>query len=347
MPLTRIQLENFTAFRELDIELGPGIHAILGANGTGKTHLLKLGYAAVSIENLANAQDQSHAVNRFDRLFLGGKTDWPAPVVHRYGDHEGRKPKAIANIFAESYKLGISVTLREGLTPPMVSTTSTGTTPLEGTFIPAKEMLVNAPGFRSLYEAREVHFDATYVEIIDRAFRPPLRQIDPPRQQLLDRLEEVMGGAVDQRGETFFLEAPYGALPFDLVGEGLHKIALLWLLIKNGTIGREGTVLFWDEPEANLNPGLMRVVVEVLLGLQRLGTQILVATHDYALLKELDLQSDADDPVRFHVLYRDEAGDVRHSAENEIALLEENPISAAYGDLLNRDLRRALERNEA
>ena len=47
----------------------------------------------------------------------------------------------------------------------------------------------------------------------------------------------------------------------------------LWLLIQNGTL-TEGSVLFWDEPETNLNPKLFGPVVEILLELQRQGVQI-------------------------------------------------------------------------
>ncbi len=44
--LTRVRLERFTAFKRLDIPLNAGINVLIGANGTGKSHLLKVGYAA-------------------------------------------------------------------------------------------------------------------------------------------------------------------------------------------------------------------------------------------------------------------------------------------------------------
>ena len=46
MAITRLQLENFTAFESLDMELSPGINVLVGANGTGKTHIMKVCYAA-------------------------------------------------------------------------------------------------------------------------------------------------------------------------------------------------------------------------------------------------------------------------------------------------------------
>ena len=47
--LTRIHLENFTVFKDIEIELSPGINIFIGENGTGKTHLLKVMYAGASV----------------------------------------------------------------------------------------------------------------------------------------------------------------------------------------------------------------------------------------------------------------------------------------------------------
>ena len=49
MTITRVKLENFTVFENLDLEPSPGINALVGANGTGKTHLMKVCYAACYI----------------------------------------------------------------------------------------------------------------------------------------------------------------------------------------------------------------------------------------------------------------------------------------------------------
>ena len=46
MAITRVKLENFTVFESLDLEPSPGINVLVGANGTGKTHLMKVCYAA-------------------------------------------------------------------------------------------------------------------------------------------------------------------------------------------------------------------------------------------------------------------------------------------------------------
>ncbi|MFR5761581.1 MAG: AAA family ATPase [Oscillospiraceae bacterium] len=46
MPLTKIELNNITVFHELSVEFNNGINVFLGENGVGKTHIMKLLYAA-------------------------------------------------------------------------------------------------------------------------------------------------------------------------------------------------------------------------------------------------------------------------------------------------------------
>ena len=65
MTLTRVRLKNFTAFDELDLELSPGINVLVGANGTGKTHLMKVCYAACEISRT----DESVS-NKLIKVFL-------------------------------------------------------------------------------------------------------------------------------------------------------------------------------------------------------------------------------------------------------------------------------------
>ena len=52
MPVTKIKLQNFTAFKDLEVEFSPGINALVGANGTGKTHLMKACYAACDTQQI-------------------------------------------------------------------------------------------------------------------------------------------------------------------------------------------------------------------------------------------------------------------------------------------------------
>ena len=143
------------------------------------------------------------------------------------------------------------------------------------------------------------------------------------------------------RGRVLLPQEQRGKLEFTLLAEGLRKVALLWLLIQNGTLV-DGSVLFWDEPEANLNPGMLSTVAEILLALQRMGVQVRIATHDYVLVKELDLRMKDGDRVCSHALYRDEGGTIRHAMAPTLAEIAPNAIVDTFVDLYRRDAERAL-----
>ena len=46
MPLTKIEAENFTVFEDITIPFSSGLNVLVGENGMGKTHIMKLAYAA-------------------------------------------------------------------------------------------------------------------------------------------------------------------------------------------------------------------------------------------------------------------------------------------------------------
>ncbi len=145
--------------------------------------------------------------------------------------------------------------------------------------------------------------------------------------------------------ETIFLPSNHGEQPGHTMAEGFKKLGVVQQLLLNGSLvpGRSGT-LFWDEPEANLNPRLMRFVVEVLLELSRNGQQVVIATHDYVTLKWLDLLSNPktmQDHVRFFTLSRSEDGIEIQSADSYSAM-GRTAISETYSDLYEGEISRAL-----
>lgn len=216
---------------------------------------------------------------------------------------------------------------------------------VESVFIPVKEMLSTGPGFRSLYAQREIHFEETYADVLDRAYRPALRgPVGASRKGILKTLQKAVEGHVTVRNEEFFLRNRHGNLEFTLLAEGMRKLGLLWLLVRNGILFN-GSVLFWDEPETNLNPKVFAVFVEILLQLQRMGVQVLMATHDYAILKEMELLMQENDSVRFHTLYRSGSeGELTCETADLPFELDHSPIAEAFTSLYDRAVARSLRR---
>ena len=73
-----------------------------------------------------------------------------------------------------------------------------------------------------------------------------------------------------------------------LVAEGLRKLAMLARLIATGSLLDKG-YLVWDEPEANLNPKLIRLIARVILQISKSGIQVFIATHSLFLMRELHI----------------------------------------------------------
>ena len=339
--IEQIKLERFTAFESLTLRFSPGINLFIGENGTGKTHLLKAVYAACDV-----SKNQKSLADKVNRVFL--------PSGEQIGRLVKRKSVSTTGSFEVSRQvegLGKSIAIKLSLSnhtkEPAKATVSGAHKlwqehPVESVYIPVKDMMANAPGFRSLYSLRHIHFEEVYADIIDRVFLGSLKgPADPARKKLLDILQQSMDGKVIAKNEEFFLKSQQGELEFTLLAEGIRKLGLLWVLIQNGTL-LNGSVLLWDEPETNLNPKLMRTVVEILIELQRMGVQLFISTHNYSLLKEFDLQKAATDQLLFHSLYRDDGGSIKAGSFTDYDALSPNAIDEAFAGLVDREIQQTM-----
>ena len=98
MALTRVRLDRFTAFHHLDLELSQGLNVLVGANGTGKTHLMKVCYAACDVSK----KDTSFG-EKLVRVFLPSRRALGRLVRRQRGG--GQASVAVAR---DQYRLGAS-----------------------------------------------------------------------------------------------------------------------------------------------------------------------------------------------------------------------------------------------
>lgn len=145
------KLSNFTAFRQLALEFSPGVNLFIGANGTGKTHLLKLLYATLSSQRASRKKEDFE--HELIQVFL--------PYKDRIGRLAHRLPGSVTcnvSIMRNDEPLTFEFTNHsvdhvkkyQTLWPDDVGS---------AVYIPVKEMLADAPGFRSLYEERVIHME--------------------------------------------------------------------------------------------------------------------------------------------------------------------------------------------
>ena len=117
------------------------------------------------------------------------------------------------------------------------------------------------------------------------------------------------------------------------------------ILILSGSLNKD-TVLFWDEPETNMNPKMIRPIVQALTALAKMGVQIFVTTHDYFVQQEFNMLSMYPelDPeqldIRFMSLYRDfQTGEVNYEMSQTASDLKHNAIMQEFDAMYDREQR--------
>ncbi|WP_370262303.1 ATP/GTP-binding protein [Limnobacter sp.] len=375
--ITQLQLKNFTAFTELAIDFSPGINIIIGENGTGKTQLLKA-VLALSGPEASGEQADEQLARKLCRLYqpLSGKVG----ELRRAGT---RGDAQLSTTFASGQL--ITAKFNGSAEVVKVTSTSVGEAlpaifiPTKEVLSLVRGLTAEQPDLPTI----ERIFDDTYLDLAnalrieDDGKLLKKTQNNPRHSTIVPRLTNLIGGRylfkaggfsfqagmyVDQLGESTADEelAPQSfkdsklrfapkqtpLMSSGMTAEGFRKIGVLQRLLSNGSLnpGTSGPLL-WDEPESNLNPKLMRDLVQALLELARNGQQVILATHDYVLLKWFDLLLDKGkgDQVRFHVLSRDaDSGQVRRDSMDDYRAIEPNAIADTFNELTKEQVARKM-----
>ena len=268
-----------------------GINVLIGENGVGKTTVLKMIYAATQWSIRTADQEKtkklvqffSNSIKDSDALKNTEKKEDDCYYKVSDGIHSFEDSLSHKGIFHYDQWLGLDI---------------------QSVFIPTTEMLSHARGFLAMNQKYHMPFDGTQIDIIVNASLPETREIPSVMSGILDKISSVIDGTVILENDTFYVLKKDGRkVDFSLEAEGLRKLGLLWKLIRNGLL-EKGTVLLWDEPEANLNPELYPLVAEILLELQKNGVQVFVATHSYNFAKYLEIRRKEKEQVVFHNLYK-------------------------------------------
>lgn len=373
--ITQLKLKSFAAFTELDIDFSPGINIIIGENGTGKTQLLKA-ILALSGPQARTENAGELLARKLCRLYH--------PLNGQVGELRRAGTRGDAMLDA-TFSQGQEVTVRFNGTATEAKVSVDGGQAPAATFIPTKEVLSLVRGLTAEQPDQctiERIFDDGYLELAQQLIKEGAEdldakvQLDPRFASIVPRLVNLIGGryelhdgrfcfqagayveklgkssAAAKAAQSFqdstlrFVPSKSPLLSSGMTAEGFRKIGVLQRLLSNGSLnpGICGPLL-WDEPESNLNPKLMKDLVHALLELARNGQQVILATHDYVLLKWFDLLMDKGegDQVRFHVLSRDaDTGQVRRDSMDDYRAIEPNAIADTFNALTKEQVARKM-----
>jgi predicted ATPase len=338
-----LRLKDFTVFKDAKFEFAAGLNVVVGENGTGKTHILKLAYSLTQVcargaREPASAPTksflQSAIANKLTAVF---RPDELGRLARR--DRRGRQRSEVCCHYRapiDEVAFSFNTASRSEV---IVDRAPSAWIEKHPVYLPARELLTLFPGFVSLYETSYLPFEETWRDTSILLGAPLARGPREKRiKELLVPLEAAMNGKVElNEGGRFYLNS--GGVPTEmhLVAEGLRKLAMVARLIATGSLVDKG-FLFWDEPESNLNPKIIRTVAQTIVHLAQSGIQVFVATHSLFLLRELELllqqPENSETERRFIGLHR-RAGGVEVMQGNSVD--EIGDISALEEELTQSD----------
>lgn len=344
MKIDKITISKLLAFQELTVSFSPGINVIIGENSTGKTHLMKLMYGAIrahrqylGADRTSESSSEGKPAPYITQRLLGLFQPDNGEVGRLLNRARGRRKGSAELSWKSDGRFRVAITSAGRVTRQYSGTA------LDAVFLPSREVLAMYPGFISAYENRELSFDETYYDMCKalsgRALRGPRGH---RANELIKPLLKVLGGRVVFDGSRFVLHSKkLGNLEAPLLSEGARKLGVLAHLIANGAL-TEQSVLFWDEPEASLNPKVVTVVAKMLRTLAQQGVQVFLATHDFLLTQELSMaaeyKTEPQAPIRFVALTRDPITlGVKAQEAESLGGLEENAIVAEFAAYYDRE----------
>lgn len=281
-----LDIKNFGPLEAITVRnLGP-INLFIGPNRSGKTVLLKALYCAQkTIELFGRGKNKSGIAE-----ILNEKLYWTFQV-NRIGNIV-RKPNSGPLSFSMSEHKNGRFSFSFGAdTEKKISVIENTCVPRQSNsiFIPAKEVLSLLNIIKYNREIQlEFGFDETYYDLA-RALTPPTKgKIAAPCTAVRSLLKDALGGRIEYSKDRKTWVYYQGKLSFDInvTSEGTKKIAIFDTLIANHFLTK-GSVIFIDEPESGLHPGLLIQLMDIVIALAKYGMQFFIASHSYFVIKKL------------------------------------------------------------
>ena len=291
--LKQAKLKNFTTLPNETMVFASGLNVIVAENGCGKTHLLKAIYSLLSVNTGKDLSKTGLQKNYAEKLMGVFRPESLGRLVKR---KQGRERCEIQLQMADSQQdceINFASNAATGVQVEIVPQANLSQPPV---YLPTRELVTLCPWFINLYDNYHLEFEETWRDTCSLLGAPSVRG---PREKLVAKLmqplEEAMDGKVLVEANTgrFYLQQSGQKLEMPLVAEGLRKLAMLARLISTGVLLEQG-YLFWDEPESNLNPKLIKILAKVILSLAEQGIQIFIASHSLFLLREIEVLARSD-----------------------------------------------------
>ena len=345
--INKLKMKNFMLFDEADIDWSKNINIICGENSTGKTTVLKLMYSL--IKPISKTGKRQLTKESAEQIFVEKLQGVFRPDEMKIGRLVSRKQGSNRTDFEieleREQRVSMGFGNRQGNHADLMMKLSDANKKFDVVYIPTKEMISTTEHFASLYEEYHIDFEEMYYDLAKLLDRPLSKGPNTTEQnQVLSNLEDIMKGQIVQKNKKFYFKIKgEGEFEMGLLSDGYRKLSMIIYMILSGSLNKN-TILFWDEPETNMNPKMIRPIVQAMVALAQMGVQIFVSTHDYFIQQEFNMVASYPElnpkklDIKFISLFRDEkTRDVHYEMKNSASDLEHNAIMQEFDAMYDRE----------